>query len=147
MLLCDLSSLCSCLSQASYHISPLVCSLVLFVVIFFFFQAEDGIRDLVRSRGLGDVYKRQLIPLVMILVLTVGLVGLVSAPAALSLGILPKLVLTPIVWIIENLAALSFSSAQLKFSLLGMISIYLLLVSFVVVTNSSATHQLSLIHI
>ena len=29
------------------------------VQICFFFQAEDGIRDLVRSRGLGDVYKRQ----------------------------------------------------------------------------------------
>ena len=29
-------------------------------VSFFFFQAEDGIRGLVRSRGLGDVYKRQL---------------------------------------------------------------------------------------
>ena len=29
------------------------------VLVFFFFQAEDGIRDLVRSRGLGDVYKRQ----------------------------------------------------------------------------------------
>ena len=29
------------------------------VFICFFFQAEDGIRDLVRSRGLGDVYKRQ----------------------------------------------------------------------------------------
>ena len=29
------------------------------VVCVFFFQAEDGIRDLVRSRGLGDVYKRQ----------------------------------------------------------------------------------------
>ena len=28
-------------------------------VSFFLFQAEDGIRDLVRSRGLGDVYKRQ----------------------------------------------------------------------------------------
>ena len=25
----------------------------------FFFQAEDGIRDLRMSRGLGDVYKRQ----------------------------------------------------------------------------------------
>src|SRR5665811_1923566 len=25
------------------------------------FQAEDGIRDLVRSRGLGDVYKRQVL--------------------------------------------------------------------------------------
>ena len=29
------------------------------LLCFFFFQAEDGIRDLVRSRGLGDVYKRQ----------------------------------------------------------------------------------------
>ena len=26
---------------------------------FWFFQAEDGIRDVERSRGLGDVYKRQ----------------------------------------------------------------------------------------
>ena len=26
----------------------------------FLFQAEDGIRDLVRSRGLGGVYKRQI---------------------------------------------------------------------------------------
>ena len=32
---------------------------VVLLFIFFFFQAEDGIRDLVRSRGLGDVYKRQ----------------------------------------------------------------------------------------
>ena len=30
-----------------------------FFFLLFFFQAEDGIRDLVRSRGLGDVYKRQ----------------------------------------------------------------------------------------
>ena len=29
------------------------------LILVFFFQAEDGIRDLVRSRGLGDVYKRQ----------------------------------------------------------------------------------------
>ena len=27
----------------------------------FFFQAEDGIRDVERSRGLGDVYKRQFV--------------------------------------------------------------------------------------
>ena len=51
------------------HSVVLVCSLWLFIEAFssrvccvvscFFFQAEDGIRDLVRSRGLGDVYKRQ----------------------------------------------------------------------------------------
>ena len=29
----------------------------------FFVQAEDGIRDLVRSRGRGDVYKRQVVPI------------------------------------------------------------------------------------
>src|SRR5674536_371363 len=28
-------------------------------VFFFFFQAEDGIRDAQESRGLGEVYKRQ----------------------------------------------------------------------------------------
>ena len=32
----------------------------MYVVLFdLLCQAEDGIRDLVRSRGLGDVYKRQ----------------------------------------------------------------------------------------
>ena len=36
-----------------YFLNGLVCASS------FFFQAEDGIRDLVRSRGLGDVYKRQ----------------------------------------------------------------------------------------
>eukprot|EP00658_Telonema_sp_P-2_P013925 TRINITY_DN15278_c0_g1_i4.p1 TRINITY_DN15278_c0_g1~~TRINITY_DN15278_c0_g1_i4.p1 ORF type:complete len:130 (-),score=25.09 TRINITY_DN15278_c0_g1_i4:446-835(-) len=30
-------------------------------MFFFFFQAEDGIRDAQESRGLGDVYKRQTI--------------------------------------------------------------------------------------
>ena len=30
-------------------------------ILVFFFQAEDGIRDFCLSRGLGDVYKRQVI--------------------------------------------------------------------------------------
>ena len=45
----------------------------LLVIFAFVCQAEDGIRDLVRSRGLGDVYKRQAI----------------TRDAAISLGI-PK---------------------------------------------------------
>ena len=40
----------------------LCCDVGLFMSGCFFFQAEDGIRDLVRSRGLGDVYKRQVAP-------------------------------------------------------------------------------------
>ena len=32
---------------------------VLSLSVSFFFQAEDGIRDAQESRGLGDVYKRQ----------------------------------------------------------------------------------------
>ena len=35
-------------------------------MLVFFFQAEDGIRDLVRSRGLGDVYKRQALVIVAV---------------------------------------------------------------------------------
>ena len=31
------------------------------VLCCFFFQAEDGIRDAQESRGLGDVYKRQVL--------------------------------------------------------------------------------------
>eukprot|EP00657_Telonema_sp_P-1_P001931 TRINITY_DN1470_c0_g1_i1.p1 TRINITY_DN1470_c0_g1~~TRINITY_DN1470_c0_g1_i1.p1 ORF type:complete len:235 (-),score=52.12 TRINITY_DN1470_c0_g1_i1:340-1044(-) len=44
-------------SYGYYVISFLLCFTF---CLFFFFQAEDGIRDLVPSRGLGDVYKRQL---------------------------------------------------------------------------------------
>ena len=33
---------------------------VIWLCFCFFFQAEDGIRDAQESRGLGDVYKRQL---------------------------------------------------------------------------------------
>eukprot|EP00658_Telonema_sp_P-2_P031522 TRINITY_DN23566_c0_g1_i1.p1 TRINITY_DN23566_c0_g1~~TRINITY_DN23566_c0_g1_i1.p1 ORF type:complete len:215 (-),score=51.12 TRINITY_DN23566_c0_g1_i1:74-718(-) len=35
-------------------------------VFFFFFQAEDGIRDAQESRGLGDVYKRQVPTLILL---------------------------------------------------------------------------------
>ena len=44
------------LVSSAFRVYELMC---VFVMFFFFFQAEDGIRDLVRSRGLGDVYKRQ----------------------------------------------------------------------------------------
>ena len=49
-------------------------------MIAFFFQAEDGIRDLVRSRGLGDVYKRQATSWSP----NVGLVVGATAPAELA---------------------------------------------------------------
>ena len=38
---------------------PAACEWRIQFIKIVFFQAEDGIRDLVRSRGLGDVYKRQ----------------------------------------------------------------------------------------
>ena len=41
-------------------------SVLLIIVLYcFFFQAEDGIRYLVRSRGLGDVYKRQVYGIIL----------------------------------------------------------------------------------
>eukprot|EP00658_Telonema_sp_P-2_P084570 TRINITY_DN9423_c0_g1_i3.p1 TRINITY_DN9423_c0_g1~~TRINITY_DN9423_c0_g1_i3.p1 ORF type:complete len:137 (+),score=24.32 TRINITY_DN9423_c0_g1_i3:25-435(+) len=42
-----------------YYFKRLVSNSILIIFFFFFFQAEDGIRDAQESRGLGDVYKRQ----------------------------------------------------------------------------------------
>ena len=58
-----MSSLCVCLAVFVSFVNYLYyCDCLIFVRIFFF-QAEDGIRYLVRSRGLGDVYKRQFLTL------------------------------------------------------------------------------------
>ena len=38
-----------------------VAAVGILLLIVFFFQAEDGIRDAQESRGLGDVYKRQIL--------------------------------------------------------------------------------------
>ena len=51
-------SICCCDVTVLY--GCVICS-IFFGYIVFFVQAEDGIRDLVRSRGLGDVYKRQVL--------------------------------------------------------------------------------------
>ena len=52
-------ALCLLLIIVSGLVFHILFYFVVCVCFFFFFQAEDGIRDLVRSRGLGDVYKRQ----------------------------------------------------------------------------------------
>ena len=44
----------------------------------FFFQAEDGIRDAQESRGLGDVYKRQLLLFPLVWTLTETVVILIA---------------------------------------------------------------------
>ena len=56
---------------------------IVFLLLFFFFQAEDGIRDLVRSRGLGDVYKRQIVP-VIISASTLGLFAYVAGHSGIA---------------------------------------------------------------
>ena len=54
----------------------------------FFFQAEDGIRDAQESRGLGDVYKRQLLPALVISMLA-ATPGLAEPPAWLLVNLHP----------------------------------------------------------
>ena len=60
VLLVNLCMCCWVCCLVSHPLSHYLCVLLIVICFFFFFfQAEDGIRDLVRSRGLGDVYKRQ----------------------------------------------------------------------------------------
>ena len=49
-----------------------------FCFSFFFFQAEDGIRDAQESRGLGDVYKRQLYGNVRIALLPIAVLFIIG---------------------------------------------------------------------
>ena len=67
--------------------------------VFFFFQAEDGIRDLVRSRGLGDVYKRQGV--------TRSLWGMLLVTLA-TLAVLALWLVEPLV--VQNLSCLLYTS-------------------------------------
>ena len=60
--------------------------------MFFFFQAEDGIRDLVRSRGLGDVYKRQAVPRVVGVARVVDEVDRAVEAREVALGLVAMLV-------------------------------------------------------
>ena len=66
---------------------------VFFFCCIFFFQAEDGIRDLVRSRGLGDVYKRQLGHRMPICVI-VGWTGAVSVMTFMTGVVIPHKVIS-----------------------------------------------------
>ena len=65
------------------------------------FQAEDGIRDLVRSRGLGDVYKRQ--PAYLLL----GLVGVALARIDADVHRLPQGLTHPTAVLVPGLLAVS----------------------------------------
>ena len=66
---------------------------------FLFFQAEDGIRYLGRSRGLGDVYKRQ------------GSTATAPDPIALSLYLMIKpLSLTRVANLISSLYSANIAS-------------------------------------
>ena len=51
-----------------------------------FFRAEDGIRDVERSRGLGDVYKRQMVKLFTEFHVSVSVIPLVFVPSSYSLS-------------------------------------------------------------
>ena len=77
-------------------------------MVCFFFQAEDGIRDLVRSRGLGDVYKRQkiLIPAIVVIGAAVSMAASLIAQLPGSQLMLPINVVTSlfgapfVVWVL-----------------------------------------------
>lgn len=92
---------------------------------------------------LANVLVLPWIPLIMLLVFMVGLSSFISPSLALVVGLLPKIIMTPIIWLIEKLASLPWASAQLKFGVEGMVVIYLLLFIFVQITNIKLKKRLN----
>ena len=65
-------------------------SRIFWLVEIFFFQAEDGIRDVERSRGLGDVYKRQRQAFKLVQFLTVRVICFKDEAPTLTVSPLPS---------------------------------------------------------
>ena len=82
---------------------------VLCCFFFVFFQAEDGIRDLVRSRGLGDVYKRQVLVFAVTRVIFIPQ-GEFVAFGALTLALLQTGRVPGTVWFLLALTAAAVAS-------------------------------------
>ncbi len=70
------------------------------------------------------------IPAIMLLVFLVGAIGMIRPSWGLILGALPKIIMTPIIIIIEKLASVSWASTQLKLSQLGMLACYAFILLF-----------------
>lgn len=82
---------------------------------------------------LANVLVLPWIPAIMLLVFGVGLAGIFSTKLSLMLGILPKLMLTPIIFVIEKLASLGWASTGLRLSQLAMLVCYLLILCFIAI--------------
>jgi competence protein ComEC len=71
------------------------------------------------------------IPAIMLLVFIVGLVGIYFPGLSLILGSLPKLLITPIIIIIEKLSSLGWAAIGLKLSQPTMLGCYLAILYFI----------------
>jgi competence protein ComEC len=92
---------------------------------------------------IANVLVIPLIPLVMFLVFIVGAVGIITPDLSLILGTLPKIILTPIIWIIENLSEVSWASTQLKLSQSGMLLVYVFIGLFIKFSHKSSNSSIS----
>ena len=86
----------------------------------FFFQAEDGIRDVERSRGLGDVYKRQVAKVVGLMM---GVWFLSSALAHTLAGLIAQATSTETVAGVVTDPEAQLSSYQEVFSAIGWVAV------------------------
>lgn len=85
---------------------------------------------------LANILVVPLIPAVMALTLIVGLVGMLSTSnLSLMLGSLPRIILTPIIIVIERLSSLPWASLQLRFSQTGVVIFYALIFLFIIISK------------
>lgn len=83
------------------------------------------------------------IPFIMLLILIVGSLGIYSTSLAAYLSVVPRIVLTCIIMIIEKLSNLSWASLPLKISQAGMLLLYLAIGTFIILTRLKITRKTS----
>jgi ComEC/Rec2-related protein len=92
----------------------------------------------------ANVLVLPMIPVVMLLVFTVGVVAMISVPVAVVIGTIPSALLTLQIWVIDRLSRVSWARTEVEISLAVMIISFIIIFCFGYIVHCRSLHHESL---
>ena len=93
---------------------------------------------------MANVLVLPMIPVVMLLVFTVGVVAMISVPVAVVIGTIPSALLTLQIWVIDRLSRVSWARTEVEISLAVMIISFIIIFCFGYIVHCRSLHHESL---
>ena len=92
----------------------------------------------------SNVLVLPMIPVVMLLLFTVGVVAMISVPVAVVIGTIPSALLTLQIWVIDRLSRVSWARTEVEISLAVMIISFIIIFCFGYIVHCRSLHHESL---